>query len=362
MTQYSNLVNKNGTIYNIQTGQGYSTPAQLAADLGISPASIQWNQIQRNDNYQPAQTNTSSNSSATNVNLHNPNVPPDPNMNWNPRTNTWEYPINNPPVPNISTSTPTSTPTPTTTGSSTPAPEATNTLPDKYKTGNSSIDAVLGQMYSYIQNNIASGKQLNPDLTINNNTIQQFINQAHAEIDPYYASQLGAIKDDLIANLTDTAKAYEDTAKQEALKFKQSISASQESAAGAGLAFSGSRALGEQQATEAEQSTLNLDQIRAASDAAAKARTAESQIGTAGVSGISMPSLPSYSALVDSSGGSVVAGGTQSYFTPGGGSAGTVMGTLPAQQATDIAKRVSGLKSDLLTQRSYGSLTTPTTA
>src|SRR4051812_36046930 len=42
---YGNLVNVNGTIYNKSTGQGYSTPAQLASALGISEGSINWNSI-----------------------------------------------------------------------------------------------------------------------------------------------------------------------------------------------------------------------------------------------------------------------------------------------------------------------------
>jgi hypothetical protein len=50
---YSQLVNKNGTIYNTATGQGYPTPDALAKDLGISASSIQWGQITSNPNYTP---------------------------------------------------------------------------------------------------------------------------------------------------------------------------------------------------------------------------------------------------------------------------------------------------------------------
>lgn len=50
---YSNLVNKGGTIYNTQTGQGYSSPTQLAADLGVAVSAINWSSIQTNNSYTP---------------------------------------------------------------------------------------------------------------------------------------------------------------------------------------------------------------------------------------------------------------------------------------------------------------------
>ena len=44
-TTYKNLINANGTIYNASTGKGYATPQELAADLGIRPDQIQWANI-----------------------------------------------------------------------------------------------------------------------------------------------------------------------------------------------------------------------------------------------------------------------------------------------------------------------------
>lgn len=50
---YSNLVNKNGTIYNSATGKGYATPEELAKDLGISVDQINWNAIRANQGFDP---------------------------------------------------------------------------------------------------------------------------------------------------------------------------------------------------------------------------------------------------------------------------------------------------------------------
>ncbi len=44
---YQQLVNVNGTIFNKKTGKGYSTPAELATDLGIQPHQIDWTKIQQ---------------------------------------------------------------------------------------------------------------------------------------------------------------------------------------------------------------------------------------------------------------------------------------------------------------------------
>ena len=42
---YSNLENRNGTIYDKTTNKGYSSPEELASSLGISSTDIDWNQI-----------------------------------------------------------------------------------------------------------------------------------------------------------------------------------------------------------------------------------------------------------------------------------------------------------------------------
>ena len=48
-----NLIDKKGTIYNTQTGKGYSSEAQLASDLGVKVGGIDWSRIQKNPNYTP---------------------------------------------------------------------------------------------------------------------------------------------------------------------------------------------------------------------------------------------------------------------------------------------------------------------
>ncbi len=53
--QYNQLVQKpvdgNMTVFNTQTGQGYSNPDQLAGDLGVDKSAIDWKAIQTNPNW-----------------------------------------------------------------------------------------------------------------------------------------------------------------------------------------------------------------------------------------------------------------------------------------------------------------------
>lgn len=51
--QYQDLIDKNGTIYNTKTGQGYPSPDALAKELGVPASSIQWSSIKKDSNYQP---------------------------------------------------------------------------------------------------------------------------------------------------------------------------------------------------------------------------------------------------------------------------------------------------------------------
>lgn len=49
--QYTDLVNKSGTIYNAKTGSGYANPDQLAADLGVNSSAINWGSIKADPNW-----------------------------------------------------------------------------------------------------------------------------------------------------------------------------------------------------------------------------------------------------------------------------------------------------------------------
>lgn len=52
-TTYQNLINKSGTVYNTQSGQGYSNPTQLAGDLDVAESGIQWGSIRSDPGYTP---------------------------------------------------------------------------------------------------------------------------------------------------------------------------------------------------------------------------------------------------------------------------------------------------------------------
>lgn len=59
--QYTDLVNKSGTIYNTKTGVGYSNPTNLATDLGVDSKAINWSNIKSD----PAWTYSAPSTTAT---------------------------------------------------------------------------------------------------------------------------------------------------------------------------------------------------------------------------------------------------------------------------------------------------------
>ena len=192
--QYGDLVNKNGTIYNTKTGQGYSSPAALAADLGVSASAINWGQISSQPGYQPGETlgTTPSNQPSNNNSVGT--------------------------ISNVSTSTttrPASTPAPTTPASTPPAgglqmpagypASSTSTNPSGQTPGQTQTTNIAAQPPSTNFINSDAYKSLSPDEQAMINTMYntyatgtaqqqnlliQAVTAASANSDPYYKSLL----------------------------------------------------------------------------------------------------------------------------------------------------------------------------
>ena len=175
--------------------------------------------------------------------------------------------------------------------------------------------------------------------------VAQFTSQAKANIDPYYAFQISAIQGDLQQSLTNIAQQQQITNQQAGLSLQQNLASTRESAAGAGTAFSGQRALGEQQQVQGTQSTLDLDALRAQSQAQAAVSSAATQIGSSNI-----PSLSSlYGGTANSQGlGGVTTGDALSIMP--NYNIGT--GSLQYQQNTDIQNAVLAQQTAAVQQQS----------
>ena len=225
-------------------------------------------------------------------------------------------------------------------------------------TGNPQLDALFNSLGGYLTSTLAAGQQINPNIQITPAMVTQFTQQAQTNIDPYYASQLTAIQGDLQSTLTNIAQTQAATNQQEGLNLQQNLAASRESSAGAGTAFSGGRNLGEQQEVQSEQSTLDLDALRAQSSAQSAVSSAAQQIGSS-----NLPSLATlYGGTASGAGLGGVTTGSALNIMPGYT---TTTGSLQYAQNTDIQNAVLAQENAAVAQQSnkptLASLTTPAT-
>lgn len=363
--QYSDLVNKNGTIYNTKTGQGYSDPKVLAADLGVAPASISWGSIQQNSNYTPgvkfggttppvsvaptpvpvpsyspppsaspaptytppstaptSQTSAASNGLSlqfflaadgkTVVDNNNNFISHDDYKRLTNQQNVpdaqldWSFVNKTPPPVNGNQQ-----------GSGSGVSAKTDVLSDpNFTTGDPKLDAIYSQLSDFLHSQIEAGQTINPNIQLTPADVQKFIDQASAEVDPYYKSQIDAIKGDLATNLNYLSQQYTLKNQAEGQSFQKNLADTRESLAGNGLAFSGVRGQQENNLQTSEQNTLDSSAAAASKAASDAASAAGKQIGSRNLSDLNAPTLSGYSADLSGNGG-VNATRALNYFNPG---------------------------------------------
>ncbi len=264
--QYSDLINKNGTIYNAQTGQGYPTPAALAADLGISPTAIQWNSIQADPNYTPG----------TGFNYGGQGAPaPAPAPQQQPA-------------------------------------QTTNGLPS---TGSAQLDALQGQLGSYVDQLAASGKTINPNIELSPSTVQQFLDQAKSEIHPYYASQIDSMKNEIGSSLQNMQRQYDLAKSGQEADFKKNLNDTREQLAAGGAAQSGFRGQQEQQLQQGAQRSIQSLTNSAAGNAGSTLYNAAQNIGSRNISDLGNGSFGTPTVSTAGAGGFGTSGST-SFYNP----------------------------------------------
>ena len=207
-----------------------------------------------------------------------------------------------------------------------------------YTTGNNDLDAILTSMQDILTSIIDSGQIVNPNIDITPEMTQQWLDQASAEIDPYYQNQFNAIRDDLNTDLTYLGNQYSQAIKANEASFKEALATQREAEAGAGTIFSGGRKLREQ--SLAGQAERNIEGLTSTLGyQAQKAGTeAERTIGSANLSNLSLSGYSPYSVSTSGQGGYNPIG-NRNLFSPTGG----VTGSLEREQ---IEKRRA--YSDLL--------------
>lgn len=297
MVSYSDLVNKNGTIYNTQTGQGYPTPAALAADLGISPTAIQWNSIRSDPNYTPG----------VGFNYGKPVAG---------QTSTVQQP--------------------------TPAPQPQQ----QTQTGLPQLDEVQSQLQQYLQNTLAQGKTINPNIELTPATVQQFLDQAKGEINPYYASQLDSMKNELKSSLDLMQRQYDLSKQGQEAQFKQDLKNTREKLADQGAAYSGFRGQQEQQLQQGAQRSIQSLTNAAAGNAGSALYNAAQALGSRNISDLGLGSFGTPTVSTAGAGGFGTSG-TTSFYNPT-----TITGNLEYNQNADVRQLQDFLKQQEVAKRS----------
>ena len=205
-------------------------------------------------------------------------------------------------------------------------------------TGNAQLDGILSELQAYLKKLKESGQAVNPAVELSPEIVQQFLDQAKTELNPYYSSQITSIQGEISASLQSMQKQWQLDKDQAQADFKKQLSTSQEDFAGAGSAFSGGRGASEQQFIEGTNRKLALSAQQAADAAGNILSGGEQKLGTRNVQslfgyGQFTPGQSSTSGFYDN-------GNTLSYQSPG-----NTIGSLEREQTTATELRRASLEA-----------------
>lgn len=213
-------------------------------------------------------------------------------------------------------------------------------IENKYQTGNELLDETLKGISSYLDSIKSQGMKLNPNVEITPEITQKFLTQAETELEPYYSSQIKAIRTDLIKNLESLQKGYVSQKAKAESEFRDSLASSQEDFAGRGLAFSGQRQKTEQQFGESTGRYFE-DLARTYQEKGTEmGSTAQRTIGSSNLD-LSYPSIESYKPNIGTD-FTLSSTGSRTLFAPESG----VIGSLERERlAAKEARRADLEKS-----------------
>jgi len=235
-----------------------------------------------------------------------------------------------------------------TTGSSTtttPAQQSSFSAVTGYQTGNAQLDAIVAGLQTTLNQMIASGQVINPNIALSPSDITTFLNQAKGIIDPYFSSQISQIQEGLSQNLTSLQQQWDNEQQADQLAFQQSLAQTREANAGAGTALSGGRSLQELQSTQGEQNTINQQQNALQGQAQSAVNSAAQQIGS------NMTNTLPFNAYTASNQGlgSVNQSGSINYAPVN-----VTQGSLEAAQQTAESTQATSLAAQALQSRALG--------
>jgi hypothetical protein len=132
----------------------------------------------------------------------------------------------------------------------------------------------------YIKTLTDQGKRVNPNVTIDQATIDKFMTQAKSELDPYYSSVFGQAQTDIQRQMQKYGEDYQAQEKNLGQEYGQALEQTQESYARRGLGFSSERDKAEQLLADRAQSGLSSLQQNATRQAEEYGSAAASTFGS----------------------------------------------------------------------------------
>lgn len=255
------------------------------------------------------------------------------------------------PQPTPQPTQPTPQPPPLSVSPPQPSPEATRT-----KQLEAVVATIPGLKESYdilnlkLQQQLESGKKVNPDLTITPELAQKFVDDATKELDPYYQELINQHKQDLTISFRQLQEDYTKDIERAQQPFQQTLENQDITEANQGTAFSSGRVQREQQTVNEQQQKLDDTFTQAQRGVEKTGLTSERAIGSRNFADLGIPSLQSYSAqrnMIAPQGSLTATGAPRTLYTPQGG----LFGELPASQKVATEKRAGELTTNELNKR-----------
>ncbi len=160
-----------------------------------------------------------------------------------------------------------------------------STLPS---TGDENIDKLIGAFEQGVQ---STNKRINPQITFNPGEISGFLDQAIAELNPFFQSQFKAIRTDLEEGLGELQQSLDLQAEAQAQGFRGGLKDIRESAAERGLGISGVRASQEREFAESTSRGIEQATNQALASSRIAGREVERRIGTENLASVNIPGI-----------------------------------------------------------------------
>ena len=209
----------------------------------------------------------------------------------------------------------------------------------KFDTLDPALQSSFLQLIDVKQRNIAAGKIVNPDVTLEPDKMAEFLQTAKDQLDPYYQEQLRNIEGDLTTSIQRLQDDYNTSIGRSQDTFKQNLGTQAENEAQTGLTYGSERGVRLGRTIQNENNALTDAATQNQRSIQDTATTAERSIGSSNLAGLGINyNTPTYTAGENG----YASVGTRSLFTP----VGNLVGSIPNEQTTNEILRQQQLAQD----------------